>query len=199
MSFFYSLFSSLSIRFPPVSLSFSVPLMCLCLCGLCLSPFCSHIPLLVFPPPIMLIHVPQTIMSLSSALSLMFPRSLSRLPFLTLCQAYLSVLRSIVSCFIVRVLRSMFIVFSFATSVSLCLICLCCVPHVFPVRSSFLVHLSPLFSSVQHRNLHPVFYLFSFMCIPCLVSFVSLVFSNKAAFGLQFISVSLHLGPFPPA
>lgn len=139
--------------------------MCLCLCGLCLSPFCSH----------MLIHVPQTIMSLSSARSLMFPCSLSRLPFLTLCQAYLSVLRSIVSCFIARVLRLMFIVFSFATSVSLCLICLCCVPHVFPVRSSFHVHLSPLFSSVQHRDLHPVFYLFSFMCIPCLVSFVSLV------------------------
>lgn len=198
MSFFYSLFSSLSIRFPPVSLSFSVPLyvsvfmwvvfvsFLLPYSSPCVSPAyhvnpCSpdhHVPLFCS-----LTNVP----------------SLSRLPFLTLCQAYLSVLRSIVSCFIVRVLRSMFIVFSFATSVSLCLICLCCVPHVFPVRSSFLVHLSPLFSSVQHRNLHPVFYLFSFMCIPCLVSFVSLVFSNKAAFGLQFISVSLHLGPFPPA
>lgn len=144
------------------------PSLCVCVCACS----CGR-PYVLFPSSIP--TFPSLCSSHHVSLVVMFTRSLSCLPFLHSCVKLMSVLCSIVFCFIVTVLNSMFGVFSSASSVSLCLICLSCVPRVFPVSSSFLVYLNPLFPSVQCHNLpHGCVFLHVPLCMFSFLQFRSL-------------------------
>lgn len=93
--------------------------------------------------PCVSFHVPSRPSSLSMDPQPVMSRLVSS-P-VCLCQARLIVLRSVVSCFTVKVLQPLFSVFSFAPLALLCLIHLCCVSHVFSVPSSFPLYLSLCF------------------------------------------------------
>lgn len=70
-------------------------------------------------------------------------------PLICCSSTPLSVLRSFISCFIVKVICSMFSAFSLSSLVSSCLTCVNCVPHVFSVPSSLYCVFNPLPPSVQ--------------------------------------------------
>lgn len=70
-------------------------------------------------------------------------------PLICCSSTPLSVLRSFISRFIVKVICSMFSAFSLSSLVSSCLTCVNCVPHVFSVPSSLYCVFNPLPPSVQ--------------------------------------------------
>lgn len=117
------------------------PSLCVCVCACS----CGR-PYVLFPSSIP--TFPSSCSSHHVSLVVMFTRSLSCLPFLHSCVKLVSVLCSIVFCFIVTVLNSMFGVFSSASSVSLCLICLSCVPRVFSIPCHPSVYFRSASSSV---------------------------------------------------
>lgn len=180
----------------------------------CVSPcvlFCSHVPLCWSR----LSTFPQTVMSLLSlsCLSQFVALSLSPPCYLILLSSesisfswvFFPLSSYMLCCELVcvlvfpvlTVLRYMFNVFSFASFVSLCLICLSWVPYVFPVPSSFLVYLNPLFPSVHCYHL-----LQSLMavCLPVYLVILVCVISGPAIKLISewiLTSVSLRLGPIP--
>lgn len=192
------------------------PPLCVCV-YVCL---CESLRLVLFPCSPLLItfiyvspncHVsPLTLLSLSVRCSLALSTLLSHPVIFWIHLIFLSVLSSqflyamlwvslclSVSRFILTVLRYMFNVFSFASFVSLCLICLSWVPYVFPVPSSFLVYLNPLFPSVHCYHL-----LQSLMavCLPVYLVILVCVISGPAIKLISewiLTSVSLRLGPIP--
>lgn len=158
---------SLPLCIPPGVFGVCVLVFCFPFLFPCSSPCVS----LDIHPVYHVYHVPQPVMFLLSSLSL------SRAPSCSLASSFVcfsstfpplklvSVLCSIVFCFIVTVLNSMFGVFSSASSVSLCLICLSCVPRLFPVSSSFLVYPSVQCHNLPHGCvfLHVPLCMFSFL------------------------------------